>query len=194
MYQQSQFVHMQYNPLSKGLLLELYPQLDSIFPDIPESGELIYDEVKEQVLRYIISLYDPRSPLQVETNLYKRQLAAGAIAGIEEKDVLWTKLVEQSDDWLVQAQINYMSEYANNMVFVQLVANEAVFWRLVKGMMRGDDDAKDLEKSKLGAELTEIENRIELLRKKFFKDDERLMSVSQIIKRKRSSPESWAHN
>lgn len=155
--------------MSKGLLLDLYPELNDIFPEIPEGGEIPYHIVKEPVLRYIISLYDPRSPLQIETNLSKRQAAAAAIAGIEESDTLWSKLVAQSDDWLVQAQINYMSEYANNMVFVQLVANEAVFWRSVKGMMRGDDDAKDLEKSKLGAELTEIENRIDLLRKKFLR-------------------------
>jgi hypothetical protein len=211
MYQQQHFAHLPYNPMNEDLL-ETYPHLEALFPPFPEvkriepdgddeeqkiiEPQMDFKGKKGNILRYVIAMYDPASPLIKNHQLLpSRQAMAAKVAGFDDNDNDLKFLFELSDEeqFIPELIVNYLQEYSNSMAYAGMVANEAVYWEYVRRMMRfeaGADD--DTMKSKMGDELSKIQDRVEAARKRFFGDDEKLRETMQQLKRKKNSPESWA--
>jgi hypothetical protein len=221
MYQPQDFNHLQFNPTDRDVL-ENNPELEGLFPPMPEppkkkkkkgddspeedevadENRIHYEGLKPFLLRYIVALYDPASPLKRDyPKLNNRQMAAAEVADLTENryvsdsDGLLTILFENSDPFIVGTIHNYLKDYAQVMLYAQIQANESVFWEYVRRMMTYSASADDdIVKSRMGDELGKIQERLEALSKKFYGDDEKLTISAQNVKRKRSNPESWARN
>jgi hypothetical protein len=212
MYQQQDFDHLQFNPMDRDLL-DNRPELHGLFPPVPpppkkkkESEEdedefqetrIEYEGLKPLIIRYVIALYDPGSPLKRDfPKLPSRQGAAAELVGFDVvagKDELLRILFNNSDPFFVGLIHNYLKEYAQSMLYAQVQANESVFWEYVRRMMTFSASADDdIMKSKMGDELGKIQDRIEVLTRKFYGDDDRLVKAAENVKKRRTNPEGWA--
>lgn len=210
MYNQQSFEHMMFNPMNESLLDD-YPHLEGLFPPIPQiertepkdeddPGQIIepemnFEEKKVNILRYVIALYDPLSPLiAAHQALPSRQKYAAQVAGFAPDEDLHL-LYEMSDRerFIPDLVVNYLKECGAPISYATMVANEAVYWEFFHRMVRYDkDDDDSIIKAKMGEELTELQSRLEAARTKFFGNDDKLKQAVSAVRTKRNTPEKWA--
>lgn len=196
-YTEKHFLSCPFNPLDKSLFVT-YPKLKGL---IYGRDAKTIDEW-EKLMRYIIALYDPGSPLIKDNNdLTVRKQAAAEVAGFDivlENDYL-LKIYTCDDDDFTEVTVLYLKLYGNSRLWTMIQANLQTFWeyslRLMTPISRAEKD-KDLVsavsmKSKMSEDLETINDRIERCLKKFYNGDIELEEKAKI---KRITPESIADN
>lgn len=179
-------------------LLTAFPKLKAMpsFANYPHGD-------RNYIIRYIIYLYDPGSPLRAEIEDYaKRQVEAALLAGFEQntkgefksdriKQVLAGDCTEVTDmivDFLIQL---------DNRAYAQLVAGEQTFYNNIRALMkRGnyDDDTKELKSIEVKEKITDfnekLDTSIKVLTTRIFGEDE---SLDERRKSRDLSPEAFAN-
>lgn len=202
-YELKDFKRCLLNPLDKGNIQE-DKRLSLIWPN--ENSEIEsadeWDNVsRETLIRYIICLYDPESPLlRDEPNLNQRKIEAAMVAGYnieKQQDWLEKEIYPCRNEYVVYVIARYL-QLRKSREFAGLMADEQTYWefihRLMEPVTKADKDrdlmsALDI-KTKLSAAKEEINARLMANWKKFFNDDEDAMR--QVSKINIWSPESMA--
>lgn len=203
-YNDSHFKNCPFSPFDEKLFKH-HPHLIGLVPDlsVPEGEqESVLNKVHpENVLRYIIALYDPKSPLiKGEQSLNRRKEVAAEIAGIDQEKQIGEAMViyECRDEKLVMFIQNYLRYYAKSMEWAMIQSFEQTFWeyqaRLMQPIERGDKD-KDLisalnMKTKLSEDMPALYDKYQLALEKFYGEDRVLIDESSKITR--FTPESIA--
>lgn len=174
-YKKSDFSKCVFSPLTDGRMLESYPVLNEILnPDW-------LDDTTDQILRYVIALYDPASPLlRNEKDFVHRRDIAMQVAVIEDED-LRVQVCSHTHNYLAELVVKYLQRFAKSKEFAAICAMEYTFWESVQELFKpisGKDTKQVLEsvqkKSAIKDEIDKDIDRLELYYKKFFSGDEEL--------------------
>jgi hypothetical protein len=194
MYAKDDFKKCFFNPYDKGLMDN--PRVQQLIPD---KEDLLSDDAA-RTMRYVVALYDPKSPLVRDyPDLNTRKIAAATIAGFdinvdaESEEMLFTC----DSEFLVQLIVNYLRYVVKSRVWAALQADEQTFWEFVTRLMlpitRGDKD-RDLVgavsvKTKLSEDKENINDRLDRNWSRFLADDDQLIRK---IETGDYSPEGYA--
>lgn len=181
-YQKQDFAKCAFNPLEENLFTT-YPQLVELFPDA-QLGVLA-----EKTLRYVMTCYDPHSPLiQDFPEWIKRKEMAAFIAGFDlDKDKgFLAGLYSGMDAWALEVAHKFLRHCIRSREWAMIVSNEETFWeynmRLKIPIAKAEKD-KDMmsaiqSKSALAEDQETFHDRIKRLYKEFFGGDEEMAEAA----------------
>lgn len=122
--------------------MDLSPELDELRPDCEHS---------ENVLKYILCLYDPKSPLIKDNkNITQRKQEAARLAGFDlEKDSEFLDgLYTFSNKAAVESTCLFLRKYVNEMLWSTIVVHEQMYYeyhsRLMASIEEVDTNQKDV--------------------------------------------------
>ena len=193
MITEKDFSIMEFNPLSKRALTSCYPKLKGIVGD-----------VDDKMLRYVLMMYDMKSPLrEYYPELDKRKQFAASLAGydMDTDDVtglfdfkLKVEGEEVTYEALLDVIIKYL-KYQNNYMWSMIVSNEQAFYEFNKRVMIPVDGQRDKDilqavdiKNKLMDAQDVIVQRLQKYLRELTGEDDKL--EQSITKRKRLRPEN----
>jgi len=188
-YQQKDFDFCQFNPLVSGKMLEAYPKLlEIIEPDW-------IDADVDALLRFIIMVYDPKSPLIAnEKDINYRKGVAGELAGMDDPDILET-ICTATHAYSSDLTIKYLMRFAKSKEWAAICAFESSFWESIKEVMKpisGKNSKEVLDsvqkKSAIKEEIEKDILRLDKLYRTFFGDDDDLQNRTK----RRLTPELMA--
>lgn len=204
-FSKNDFARLQYNvydlPEDKEVL-EHWKELKR-FPEFTTKN--LTGINRDKVMRYIILVYDKRSPLLSQKNLSLRKKTAAELAGFEKNEA---GLFQDS----VMAMINLENKHIARMIiryariqsdtkYALLVAGmEALYENLIKISATGkDEDVIDsAEKSKLFEQSEKMGEKLERMADELFNNDLELMSEADQVGEEEngriSSYPEWAAN
>lgn len=197
MYVEKQFDKCFFNPLEKNLL-KAYPRLQELIPkEYTEEDKLASEG--EKLLRYIIALYDPKSPIVRDNpDLAQRKIEAAQLAGYDlKKDDEKLEILYACDsDYMVAIIVNYLRNIVKSRVWASIQADEQVFWEFIGRLYKPISEESDKDdinagekKIKLSQGKETISVQIDSNWSKFLGDDEELKKK---VKKQDFSPEAMA--
>jgi hypothetical protein len=195
LYNKEDFRKCQFNPFEKNLF-KAYPRLLELVADFEEDA---LPAEKESILRYVIALYDPASPIVKDyPDLQDRKMAAAGVAELDIADDDKIRvLFECSSDPVAQIILGFLKNFVQNRLWSMIISNEQAFWEYNLRMLTAisADRDKDLMsavaiKTKLSDDLEAINNRLERFLSNFYGDDSELKKKAQ--KRGHFTPEDMA--
>lgn len=175
-YKEKDFKHCSFNPLVNGSMIDNYPRIAEIVePEWVTSPEL------DSLIRYIILVYDPKSPMvKNEKDLNYRKGVAAEMAGfnMEDERDLVNSIFDCTHEYFVDLIIKFLIRFAKSKEFAAIIVVENCFWESAKELMKpitGDNSKQVLEavqkKSAIKAELDIDIGRLEKYYKSFFGED-----------------------
>jgi hypothetical protein len=181
-YSKKQFDGCAFNPLTEGKMLQEYPRLSEIV-----SPEWM-DENTDGILRFVVMVYDPSSPLiKGERDLNYRRTAAFELASIED-DKLINALSGHTHNYSPELIVKYLVRFGKSKEWAMICAFEFKFWEAVKMMIQpivGKTSKEELEavqKKAVVSEQLDIDiRRLESYMKIFFGEDDVLMKKKRSI-------------
>jgi len=175
-YKEASFNACVFNPLVKGKLLSQYPRISEIIDPV-----WAVDPHLDNLLRYIILMYDVNSPLiKDEKDLNYRKGIAANIAGFDMEDQGFLDAVYSfTHPFLVELTIKFLIRFIKSKEFTAIVVVENCFWESVSKLMepiKGTSSNEILQAvQKKAAIKTEIDNdmaRLEKYYRSFYGEDE----------------------
>lgn len=199
MFTEKEFTKCFYNPMAKDIF-STYPRLNELLPKEVDEEDKLFAE-KERLVRYILALYDPQSPIVKEyPDLTSRKLAAADIAGyhaVKEQELL-DIIFACDSEYMVSIIVSFLRNIVQSRLWASIQADEQTFWEFISRMLlpiAKDNKDKDMVsavamKTKLSEDKEGIAVQLEKNWQKFFADDDGLKK--KIEKRNNWSPESMA--
>jgi hypothetical protein len=189
-YKKNDFNNCQFNPLVEGQLLDAYPKLAEII-----DAEW-YDEYLDNILRYMLIVYDPKSPLiSYERDLNYRKDIAVQLAKLED-ETLAASVINSTHKYSPMLFIKYLMRFARSKEWAAICAFESSFWESIKEVIEPISGKNSREKldsvQKKAAIKEEIEKdirRLDALYRTFFGEDEELQNKAK----RRLTPEMIAN-
>ncbi len=198
-YKESDFTSCMFNPMVKKNMLDVYPRL--IEATLPEW----MDENIDGLIRYMIMVYDPKSPLfRNERDLNYRKGLAADLAKLNMSEEIVNELTNESfiqtvynssHPYLVDLIIKFLIRFIKSKEFAAIVIVESCFWESSKLLMEpiyGKDSKTQLEavqkKSAIKDELDKDITRLNKYQNEFFGEDEQLETLAK----GRMTPEKYA--
>ncbi len=203
----AEYAAMEFNPLGKKDIYMSYPRLESLMGMIDESFD-------DRHVRYILLVYDKKSPLtKYYPNLKRRKEFAADIAGfdIESAEInnLYDFITEETiiedekerqitvpNDKMITALSSYLS-YQDSRLWAMIVTNEQAFYEYQEKVMSSVTNTDDRDalsaisiKTKLLEAMDDIHKRLDAYYSEFTGDDKALQSG---LSKKRITAESIAH-
>lgn len=199
-YTEKDFANCLFNPLKKDLF-KTYPRLTEMIKPFEEEATDRMIEDHEMKVRYILALYDPRSPLlKTFPDWLPRKTEASKIAGFDlsKHKKLLEEMYKCEDEFILFAIHVFLRKFVNDRLWGKIVANEETFWeyqsRLMTPISKAEKDKDDMSaiivKTKLSGDLDVIGSRVDAYKKEFYVGDEALEEA--VEKSFRFSPESIA--
>lgn len=147
MYTKADFEKCSFNPMIEESMLKTYPKLAGII-----EIEWMTDNHLEKVIKYVIMVFDPQSPLMAISNLSERKLSAVDLCGINRiaKEVMTSILSNSYGKILPDLIIRYLVNFPRSRDWAILCVIENKFWETISLLMRPLEevsDKKDLLKS-----------------------------------------------
>lgn len=199
MYKKEDFRRCFFNPLAEDLNYE-YPRLAVLLPHGIEDERFADSKSQTKMIRYVLALYDPKSPLVKDyPDLNSRKIEAARVAGydIEAEREILDMVYSCDSEYLVQFIINFLRQIVQSRAWASIQADEQTFWEFVFRMLLPIRESKDKDdvsavslKTKLGSDKEDIGDRLERNWNRFLGDDEDLKKKVQI--KKGFSPEDMA--
>ncbi len=190
-YTADSFKNCLFNPLAKDLTGK-YPAL---LPLLPKSDN------GEKILRYILFLYDPKSPLIKDSrNIKTRKQEAARLAGFDltkDTDFLDDLFAFKNKEAAAKAVL-FLKEFIHNRTWSMIVSHEQTFYEYNERLMKpveDNDDTKEKDvmativlKSKLVQDLKDIHSILKEYYREIFDDDD----LRDKVVNNRISPETMA--
>lgn len=128
-YTKKAFDGCAFHPLKDGAMITEYPILAEIL--LPEWAR---DACIDQILRYTIMVYDPRSALVIgERDLNYRKGIAAELAGFDIQDeTLMGAIYGCTYPMLVELTVKYLMRFVKSKEWAAIVAHESKFWEAIK--------------------------------------------------------------
>lgn len=188
-YKQQDFNTCQFNPLTEQPMLQAYPKLSEIVD--PEWQ----DERLDAILRYMIMVYDPRSPLVLnERDLNYRRGIAAELAHIDD-ELVSDAVINSTHIYSPALFIKYLMRFARSKEWAAICAFESAYWESIKEVIEpisGKNSREKLDsvqkKSVIKQEIIEDIKRLDALYRTFFGEDDELQNKNK----RRLSPEMIA--
>jgi len=192
MYKEKDFNGCVFNPLCNGSLLDVYPRLSEIVPEA-----LWADQQLDNILRFLIVMYDPNSPLiRNEKDLKYRRAKAFELCGIHDEG-LQTALETHTHYYFPKLVFEYLKRFGKSKEWAVIAALEYCFWESIYKLISpisGDNSKIELDavqkKEVIKDGVDKDIKRLEQYYKQFFGGDE----VLEKKVKKRISPELIASN
>lgn len=171
-YKSQHFSRCIFNPMEKNML-DKYPVLKNL-------------TLKEELIKYVIALYDPNSPLVLQhRDIKMRKQIAARFAGydIVLESAKLTDMYTLKDDETREVVVRFLKKFAFPREWYMICANEQTFYeygeRLMEPITKSDRGDKDemtaiAIKSKLSQDMEVIHERIDKGYKRMFSDDEEI--------------------
>lgn len=185
-YTLSSFATCMFNPLEKNITTK-YPRLSTL------------QLSDENLLRFILLMYDPASPLIRDfRDLPMRQQTAAALAGfsLETDEAILAELFTYQIEEVVTATDIFLKEFVHIRLWSMICANEQTFYEYAERLMlpiakmsgKGDKDILQATaiKSKLSEDMDAIYNRLDGYYAKMYDDS----ALKDKVQRKRITPET----
>lgn len=161
---------------------------NKMLAEFPKLAEILVPEWEEHhnldaIIRYMIMVYDPKSPLfRDERDLNYRKSLAAELAGMDMNDETYLIAIYESHlPLFADLVVRYLTRFARSKEWAAICAFEACFWESVRKLMdpiTGKTSKEELESvQKKAAIKVEIDNDIKRLDeyyRKFFGEDEDL--------------------
>ncbi len=192
-YTQDHFKNCQFNPFDERLFYT-HPKLSQIVPKkIPDEDSVLDRLPHYKVCRYIIALYDTKSPLiKGEQNLIRRKEIAAEIAGFDidkQTDDLQI-LYECRDVRFAQFIQNYLKDFAKSMEWAMIHSFEQAFWEYQARLMQPiEKDGKDRDiiaaismKTKLSEDIGDMYDKYQAALDKFYGEDKEIIEQAGKIR------------
>lgn len=183
---------LEFNPMVKKNMLSAYPKLKEIVGD-----------VDDKLIRYVILMYDIKSPLRHHyPELGKRKEFAASMAGYDlmKDDVITLfdfKINDEPYEELLDMIMKYL-KYQNNWVWSMIVSNEQAFYEYNRRVMmpvEGNRDKDILQAINIKTQIMVSQDEIYQRLQKYYRDlsggDDKLEDA--ITFRKRLRPEEIAN-
>lgn len=176
-YEKKHFGNCLFNPMEKDLF-GTYPELKKLTNN-------------EKMMRYIIAMYDPKSPIvsQNRDPVMRKRIAA-EFAGydmVQDRSKL-EEIYNLKTEYVRTIIVRFMTEFAYPREWFMLQANEATYFEYGARMMEPitkDDNTKEKDelaainiKSKLSEDMEKLNERIEKGYKKLFGDDSATLTAA----------------
>jgi hypothetical protein len=194
MYKKEDFSKCAFNPLEEDSMLKTNPKLASII-----EMNWLTDNHIEKIIKYVIMVFDPKSPLTSINSLKERKIVAFGMCGIDKisKDVSFQISTNSYRDILPNLIIKYLITFPRSRDWAILCVIENKFWETIGLLMKPLEevsDKKDLLKSsesktKVLESLKTDQSDIDYYYKLIFGDDE---EIEKLVKRTAISPQSIA--
>jgi hypothetical protein len=185
-YSEKDFSGCVINPLQKDLLAKnkgLSDLVPVITSDDEESTTVVFDKTEiENILRYVIIVYDPQSALvKNERDLGRRKEQAADLAELRASEDYRQSVYSCEHLLMVPLIVGYLMNYAKNKEWAAICVFEQTFWENIKQLMqpvRGTDSKAELQavekKSKLKSEVDDDIVRLQQYYSKFLGEDRSL--------------------
>lgn len=189
MYKKKDFDHCFFNPMTEQGMIQAYPRLQEIL--IPE-----YDRADlDRMLRYIIMMYDPKSPLVYnERDIKNRRNVAADLAGLTGELIL-DSVFQFTHDYLADLTFSYLQRFVKSKEWAAIIALEFTYWEAVKKLLEPIKDKNSRNvlisvqlKSAIKLEMLGDIDKLDGLYKTFFGEDKQLEGIIK----KRLTPEMVA--
>jgi hypothetical protein len=194
MYKKEDFSKCAFNPLEDESMLKANPKLATII-----EMAWLRDNHIEKIIKYVIMVFDPKSPLTAISSLKERKIMAAGICGIDKisKDISVQILNNSYGDILPNLIIKYLINFPRSRDWAILCVIENKFWETIGLLLKPLEevsDKKDLLKSsesktKVLESLKTDQSDIDYYYKLIFGDDE---EIEKLVKRTAISPQSIA--
>lgn len=189
-YKEKDFCNCQFNPLVDQPVLKAYPVISEIIdPDWQ-------DENLDTIIRYILMIYDPKSPLVLnERDLNYRKGLAIELVKLED-EIISESVINSTHKYCPALTIKYLTRFARSKEWAAICAFESSFWESIKEVIEPISGKNSREKldsvQKKAAIKEEIEKdikRLDQLYRTFFGEDEDLLNKNK----RRLTPELIAN-
>lgn len=175
MYKESDFSKCLFNPFKQDVFIE-YPQLNKI--------KEIDHSIDSRLMRYIICVYDYRSPIVLHNRELKirKQVAAEFVGYDLQKDNLRV-IFNIEEDYVAKAIDTFLKSFIHSRTWYMICCNENIFWeygqRMLKPVGINDDESgkkmseKDIisamqAKTKLSEDMAAIDERLDAAYKRLY--------------------------
>lgn len=175
MYKDSDFSKCLFNPCVDDLF-KAYPQLNKI--------KEINGKIDGKLMKYIICVYDYRSPVVVHNRELKirKQVAAEFCGYNLQKDNL-KSIFNIEEEYILQAIDTFLKLFIHSRVWYMICCNENIFWeygqRMLKPVGINDEESgkkmseKDIiaamqAKTKLSEDMAAIDERLDAAYKRLY--------------------------
>lgn len=138
-----------FNPMEKDLY-KVYPELTALRPDCEQA---------DRVLRYILFMYDPKSPLVNDfKNTAQRKQEAARLAGfnLEQDTDFLDDLYTFANREAVDSTCLFLRGYVNNMLWDTIVVHEQMYYEYHARLMASIEDEKTKAPKKSRKKIDEI--------------------------------------
>jgi hypothetical protein len=117
------------------------------------------------LLRWVILVYDPRSPLVKDyPDLPTRKFRALVAIGIDEKESDWDWLILNRDKGVTTMITAYMRNYCKSRLWAMIVANNEAFWEFFSTMIERNQEGAD-DMNGVNAKIKTSDGMVSLLEK-----------------------------
>lgn len=162
------------------------PCVDDVFKEYPQLNKIksIDSRIDNKLMKYIICVYDYRSPVVVHNRELKiRKQVAAEFCGYDmQKDKL-SIIFNIEEDYILQAIDVFLKSFIHSRVWYMITCNENIFWeygqRMLKPVGINDEDSgkkmseKDIiaamqAKTKLSEDMAAIDERLDAAYKRLY--------------------------
>lgn len=175
MYKESDFSKCLFNPCTPNIFVT-YPQLNKI--------KDIDSRIDSRLMKYIICVYDYRSPIVVHNRELKiRKQVAAEFCGYDfvKEDLKY--LFNIDEDYVLKAIDTFLKSFIHSRIWYMICCNENIFWeygqRMLKPVGIMDEEGgkklseKDLisamqAKTKLSEDMAAIDERLDAAYKRLY--------------------------
>lgn len=186
-YTEQHFNGCAFNPKTSADMLSVYPDLYEIIEEDWPRDNL------DQLLRWVILVYDPKSPLiKLESDLNHRKDVAFDLARIDD-DELRFAIAAHTHDFIAVLIARYLVRFTKSKEWAAICACEYCYWESIRKLMEpisARDTKGELEavqkKAAIKEEMDRDITRLDKYYEKFFGGDTEL---EQKIRRNYTSPE-----
>lgn len=188
-YKKKDFGGCMFNPLVDEPMLQVYPRLSEIiFPEWSKDTNL------DSIMRYIIMIYDPRSPLIFnERDMNHRKGVAAQLAGfdLDNRDYLMS-IYQCSHEYIIDLIMKFLTRFIKSKEWAAICAFESAYWESITKVIEpiSGKNSRDILtsvqiKATIKDEIEKDIGRLEKLYQKFLGEDDSLIQKSA----RRVSPE-----
>lgn len=192
-YTKKSFEACLFNPLADERMLDAYPVISEII--MPEWSS---DPVLDNIIRYTVMIYDPKSVLVMgERDLNYRKGIAAELSGFDLQDEEGMNAIYScAYPILVDYTVKYLMRFVKSKEWAAICAHEFKYWEAIRLIMqpinseRSDKEQLDAANKKdvLSASMDEGLQKLDVYYKTFFGDDDDLQRKAK----RRMTPELMA--
>lgn len=154
-YSEKDFSGCIFNALVREKMLTAYPKLSQIIDKEWEQAPML-----DNIIRFVVLVYDPKSPLRRERDSMRRKNIAYDLAGFKRNELneALPEIINESHDLCLYITVRFLSKFIKDKEYAALCAFEFKYYENILELMtpiKGDTNAERLEAAKKKSVISE---------------------------------------